>query len=404
MAVDDLWYSSKRVKGPDGKLLPPEPTRRHGRGKRYRVRWIDDTGQEQTRFFERKADADRFDANVRSDVSQGRYLDPRAGQITVAEYAKKWRRDLLTRESTDQLMERAFRLHIVPILGGQQMGQVRTSHLKGWVKDRAAELAPTTVRVVYGYLVAMFAAATLDRVIGASPCTAAVSLPEIPDRDLVIPTPDQVHALAAALPPRYRVTAYLAAGCGLRLGEVLGLELDDVGFLRREVDVLRQLICVAGRKPYLGPVKTKTSRRTGELGAVVSEALARHVAEFPPAGVEIDDETDPRRPVRRMARLLITNSNGQPPYKSSWSHIWGPARTAAGLPDRFGIHGLRHYYASLLIHAGASVKTVQLALGHSTPTVTLNTYVHLWPEAVDRTRSLVDAALGRPSRGLAAAR
>jgi integrase len=46
------------------------------------------------------------------------------------------------------------------------------------------------------------------------------------------------------------------------------------------------------------------------------------------------------------------------------------------------------------IHAGASVKTVQLALGHSTPTVTLNTYVHEWPDVLDRTRSLVDAALG----------
>ena len=56
-------------------------------------------------------------------------------------------------------------------------------------------------------------------------------------------------------------------------------------------------------------------------------------------------------------------------------------------------YGLRHYYATLLIHAGASVKTVQLALGHSTPTITLNEYVHEWPHVLDRTRSLVDGAL-----------
>jgi integrase len=67
---------------------------------------------------------------------------------------------------------------------------------------------------------------------------------------------------------------------------------------------------------------------------------------------------------------------------------------APGLPATFGYHGLRHYFATLLIHAGASVKTVQLALGHSTPMITLNTYVGEWPEAVDRTRNLVDAALG----------
>jgi integrase len=70
------------------------------------------------------------------------------------------------------------------------------------------------------------------------------------------------------------------------------------------------------------------------------------------------------------------------------------ARAAVGLPPRWGIHGLRHYYATVLIHAGASVKTVQLALGHSNPTITLNTYVHEWPDVLDRTRALVDAALG----------
>ncbi|WP_433871787.1 hypothetical protein [Saccharopolyspora sp. CA-218241] len=42
------------------------------------------------------------------------------------------------------------------------------------------------------------------------------------------------------------------------------------------------------------------------------------------------------------------------------------------------------------------MKTVQLALGHSTPTITLNTYAHEWPEAVDRTRTLVDSALNLP--------
>jgi len=42
------------------------------------------------------------------------------------------------------------------------------------------------------------------------------------------------------------------------------------------------------------------------------------------------------------------------------------------------------------------VKTVQLALGHSTPTITLNEYVHEWPDVLDRTRSLVDNALGKP--------
>jgi integrase len=75
---------------------------------------------------------------------------------------------------------------------------------------------------------------------------------------------------------------------------------------------------------------------------------------------------------------------------------------SVGLPEKTGYHALRHYHASLLIFSGASVKTVQMALGHSTPTVTLNTYVGLWPEQIDRTRSLLDAALEPAPEGVAA--
>ena len=85
---------------------------------------------------------------------------------------------------------------------------------------------------------------------------------------------------------------------------------------------------------------------------------------------------------------------GLPLQRSNWSAVWRVAVGRAGLPAGFGLHGLRHYFATLLIHGGASVKTVQLALGHSSAMITLNTYAHEWPDAIDRTRALVDAALG----------
>ena len=83
-------------------------------------------------------------------------------------------------------------------------------------------------------------------------------------------------------------------------------------------------------------------------------------------------------------------------FASTSSRTLVPVRTRVGLPSRRGFHGLRHYYATLLIHARASVKTLQLALGHSTPTVTLNEYVHEWPDVLYRTRTLVVGALGAP--------
>lgn len=91
---------------------------------------------------------------------------------------------------------------------------------------------------------------------------------------------------------------------------------------------------------------------------------------------------------------LSANDCGRPIHRADWSYIWTPAVKAAGLPKGFGLRDLRHYFATVLIFGGANVKTVQLAMGHTTPTITLNTYVGYWPDALDRTRSLVNDALG----------
>ena len=58
------------------------------------------------------------------------------------------------------------------------------------------------------------------------------------------------------------------------------------------------------------------------------------------------------------------------------------------------MHALRHYYASLLIRHGESVKVVQARLGHASASETLDTYSHLWPDSEDSTRAAVDAVLG----------
>ncbi len=66
-------------------------------------------------------------------------------------------------------------------------------------------------------------------------------------------------------------------------------------------------------------------------------------------------------------------------------------------PKGTGFHSLRHYYASLLIRHGESVKVVQSRLGHASAAETLDTYSHLWPDSEDTTRAAVDAALGARS-------
>ncbi len=386
--IDDAWYRLDKATG------TKIPTSRHGKGKRWLARWPDG-GRQRKRSFAKRDDAKRFLVQVEADQTRGLYVDPALGRVTVKAYAEQWRSQQLHRAATAEYVERMFKLHVDPVIGHLRLGQVRSSHLKTWVKDRGAVLAPSTLRVVYSYVSAMFARAVIDRLIGISPCVS-VDLPEVEHREHLIPTGEQVHALSEALPERYRAVPLVAAATGLRGGELFGLELEAVDFLHREIHVRQQLTVVSGRKPYLGPPKTKTSRRTVELPEVAGLALARHLEQYPAAAVELDDETDPRKPVRRSARLVFVNEWGEPIHRASWSHVWQVAVRKAGLPRGFGLHGLRHFFATSLIHAGASPKTVQLACGHSSPTVTLNTYLGEWPEAVDRTRAIMDDALGLP--------
>ena len=74
-------------------------------------------------------------------------------------------------------------------------------------------------------------------------------------------------------------------------------------------------------------------------------------------------------------------------------------RDGCGGAGRGAFHALRHYYASLLIRHGESVKVVQARLGHATAAETLDTYSHLWPDAEDTTRDAIDSVLGGTSAG-----
>jgi integrase len=136
---------------------------------------------------------------------------------------------------------------------------------------------------------------------------------------------------------------------------------------------------------------------------VVVDALAAHLAAFPAARVEILDATHKPDPKRRLAALVFTSATGRPLRRIRFSDVWRAAAATAGIGDGVTFHDLRHYYASLLIRHGESVKVVQKRLGHKSAVETLDTYSHLWPDSdshlwpdsEDRTREAVDEVLGQ---------
>ena len=82
---------------------------------------------------------------------------------------------------------------------------------------------------------------------------------------------------------------------------------------------------------------------------------------------------------------LFRATRGGNVWTNAWrTRIWNKAVKAAGMEDEgVTIHSLRHTYASFAIAQGADAKTLQMQLGHSSPSITLNTYTALWPERLD---------------------
>lgn len=345
---------------------------------RWRARWRDPDGLSRAKVFDRKADAQQWLDAVEHRKRQGEYVDPNAGRITVKEWCEAWRERQVHRASTRAQVESYFRLHVYPELGRRELRALRPSDVQAWVTGRSAVLAPGSVELVYRHFAAAMRAAEDDRIIGRSPCQR-VRLPRKARTEVVPPTVEQVEALASGIQDRYRAAVVLAAGAGLRLGEVFGVQVDRIDFLRRSLVVDQQLVTPSNGPAVLAPPKTEASVRTVPLADVVVEELAEHLRKFP----EVDGfvfTTEMERPVRR----------------STFQSAWARATKAARAPDvRF--HDLRHFYASALISSGCSVKAVQKALGHASATETLETYSHLWPDDEDRTRAAIQSVLV-PSR------
>ncbi|MGH3824151.1 MAG: tyrosine-type recombinase/integrase [Pseudonocardiaceae bacterium] len=188
------------------------------------------------------------------------------------------------RDRTHSRLNSLITCHIEPTsLGSRKLAAVRPSEVHAWVADRGTVLAPATLRKLVGLLRSVFADAVLDRRIATNP-VVRVSLPTAP-RERVVPlTVSQVRALADAVPPRYRAMVLTRAGLGLRIGELLGLRLADIDFLRRTVRIEHQS---HGVTRQLVPPKTESSRRVIPLPAMVADALAAHLAARP-AGADIE--------------------------------------------------------------------------------------------------------------------
>jgi len=234
-----------------------------------------------------------------------------------------------------------------------------------------------TVRNLVSILRSIYAAAVLDRLVGSSP-VVRVALPRH-ERERVVPlTVDQVGRLAAAMPKRNQAMVITQAGLGLRIGELLALRAVDVDFLHRTARVEFQI--APGSKTCSEP-KTPRSRRTLPLPQVVADALAAHMAAYPPTA---------------DGSLFYTKTGAVYWHAYYGAKIFKAAVRKVGLPESTTTHDLRHHYASVLLLAGESVVAVAERLGHQNANLVLSTYGHLMPDGEERTRKAIDEAWSVP--------
>lgn len=355
----------------------------------WRARYRDDAGKEHARHFDRKVDAQRWLNEVTASQVTGQYVDPRAGRVTFRQYAEQWRQSQVHRSQTTIKYEGALRVHAYPTLGDLRLASITPSMIQGFVKrlsveaDGRAALAPSTVELVFKIVSGVFKSAVRDRLLASSPCVG-ITLPRVGKTRVTPLSTAQVETLRDTVPAELRALIVLVAGTGLRQGEALGVTRDRLRLLGKNpaITVDRQLESAPGGRTAFAPVKTEASNRVVPLPRVVVTALNQHIATY---GVG-DGE------------LLFTYQR-KPITRSRFWHLFQDARKAANLTDETGtgMHALRHYYASLLIRYGESVKVVQARLGHASAVETLDTYSHLWPDSDDRTRDAVDSVLLAPA-------
>lgn len=363
--VEDRW--TKTVRLPDG-TSESVPSAAHGKGLRWRARYVDEQAKEHAKGFRTKAEATSWLNGVVAAQETGSYVDPVLGKVTLASYYKEWKSRQVWVSGTHHTMDQSMKS---VTFGDIALADLRPSHVEAWVKAlQDAKLMPSTIRTRFANVRTAIRAAVRDRHL-ARDVTETVKLPRQrrASAAMSIPTSEELGAVIRAAEGWFTAYVAVCAFAGLRRGEACALQVGDVDFLRKELYVRRQVQWTDdGRMEIRGP--KYASERTVFIPDELVTMLSEHVRLHSPG-------EDPERwlfPGRADAKV--------PAHAATVGRAW---RTARGeLSHR--LHDVRHFYASGLIAAGCDVVTVQRALGHSSAAETLTTYSHLWPDASDRTR------------------
>jgi len=310
--------------------------------------------------FTTKADAGLWLATLEADLGRGQHVDRSAGEVALREYADRWLAERELRPRSRELYRGLLDRYLLPQLGDLTLGRLSPSMVRAWNADLRGQDRPGAVTVAKAYrlLHAICATAVEDELIPRNPCNVkGASVERSPERPVI--SVEQIAALAEAIEPRYRIMVLLAAWCGLRLGEVLALNVTDVDLETGVLLVDKTMLELKSGERFLGPPKSAAGRRVVAMPPHILPEVAEHVRRFCP---DVPDG------------LLVTGDKGGPVRRLVLHKLWKQAASAIGVPQ-LHFHDLRHTGATLAAATGASTRELMLRLGHSSPTAALR-YQH----------------------------
>lgn len=316
--VEDRWTGRKG-----------QPTKSDGVGKRWRGRFVDDHGREHAKSFARKIDAQRWLDEQTAGLVTGTYVDPQRGRLTFSEWFAIWSERQVWADGTTTSANQAADSVTFSTVA---LRDIRRSHIEQWIKSlsqpaehRSRGLAPTTTKTRFNYVHMAFRAAVRDRIIALDP-SDGVTTPRVrkPEAAMTIPTPEQVREALVAAPDWFRPFVAVCAFAGLRLGEAAAMQVGDIDFLGRRIQVARQ-IQGENRATTRVVLPKYGSERTVHVPEALTVMLARHIEQVGTRGPEQFLFFD-------GGALLNRNSAGG---------YWRRTREATGL-DEFTLHDLRH--------------------------------------------------------------
>jgi integrase len=343
---------------------------------RYRV-----GGKQYTKSgFDTKTQAKAWESAQLKRVKDNTWTDPKGGSTLVLDVYTDWIEGINVSERTRSDYRELWKSVVAPHWERTALHHVTPSSVTAWTREITGRYSAARVRKAFTVFNQILDWAVADALISHNPAARAKEmsgkkglLPAIPrDKANTYLSHEQVRALAEAS-NEYSLMILVMAYTGVRFGEATELRVKDINLVTRRLHVQRAVSDVRGRL-VVGPPKSGEPREIP-----IPEFLIERIS-----GV--------LSKAARPTDLLFTTVSGTQVRYSRWrSRHFNKAVDACALA---GItpHSLRHSYAALAVQAGANVKVLQKAMGHSDIRLTLDTYGGLFGDDLDALAERMDAA------------